>query len=148
MILFARFPCPLFRTAQGWSRPTTAMIASSLIEEPFVCICHRVSGVPDPAEVALAVQHALQHGELPVLWDLRDAELHQGLLVHEPSLRSLINRSLRNMSDAKRAFIVNADVRTGFEQFLARLGLPWAWGVFVTWDAALDWLTPSNEEMQ
>jgi hypothetical protein len=122
------------------------MITSSLIEEPFVCICHRVSGTPDFGEVTLAIQHTLQHGELPVVWDLRDADLHEGLLVHEPSLRSLVGRWLRDMSAAKRAFVVNAEVRSGFERFLDRLGLPWAWRVFETWEAALVWLAPTSGE--
>jgi len=124
------------------------MIVSSLIEAPFVCVCHRVSGTPEPGEVALAVEHTLQHGELPVVWDLRDADIHEGLLIHEPALRALIGRRLRDMSDTKRAFVVKAEVHRGFEQFLERLRVPWAWAVFDTWDAALDWLDPRSLEQQ
>jgi hypothetical protein len=117
------------------------MIESFVIENPVVCFCHRASSTLELAEVALAIQHTLQHGELPVVWDLRDADLHEGMLVHEPSLRSLISRRLRDMSAAKRAFVVNSKVRTGFERFLHRLALPWVWGVFDTWDEAINWLT-------
>lgn len=88
----------------------------------------------------LAIQHTLQHGELPVLWDVRELDLSATLLHYEDSLRSLIARWRPEMSSEKRAFIVTGEVCREFEAFLGRLNLPWSWAVFETSEAALDWL--------
>jgi hypothetical protein len=117
------------------------MINSSLVEDPVACICHRVSGVPVVGDVSRAIQHTFEHGDLPVVWDLRDVRLDDDMLAYEDSLRTLIGGWRSEMSNEKRAFVVDTPVRAGFEAFLGGLTLPWGWGVFTGWDDALDWLS-------
>jgi hypothetical protein len=116
------------------------MITSLLIEDPFVFVCHRVSGTPSMTEVALTVEHTLQHSELPVLWDLRALDLDEGMSVYKASLHSLIGKWYSDMSSEKRAFVVKPDNHKDVEEVLGTLHLPWSWGVFDSWDAAIEWL--------
>jgi hypothetical protein len=123
------------------------MIASSLIRQPLVCVRHTVTGIPTLDELTLAIQHTLQHTEVPVLWDLQaldlDAlatDLDATMAHYEHNLRALIQRSRREMSAKKRAFVVKSAARTQFEDFLQRLRLPWSWAVFESADAAIAWL--------
>jgi hypothetical protein len=123
------------------------MITSSLIRQPVFCVCHTVTGIPTLDELTLAIQHTLQHTEIPVLWDLQaldiDAlapDLDATMSRYERDLRALIQRSRREMSAKKRAFVVKAVARPQFEAFLQRLRLPWSWAVFESADAAIAWL--------
>ncbi len=120
------------------------MITSSLIRDPMVCICHKVSDTPTVEEIALAIQHTLQHSELPVIWDLQDLDFREDLAAHEASIRSLIDRWRSGMSVEKRAFVVPGQVRERFAQFLGSLRLPWTWAIFESAAAAIDWL--QNED--
>ncbi|MEJ2088163.1 MAG: hypothetical protein P8Y69_06770 [Gammaproteobacteria bacterium] len=117
------------------------MITSSLIHDPVACLCHHVTGAPVVGDVATAIQAALQHEGVPVVWDLREVKLGEDMLAYEDSLRGLIGDWRPEMSAEKRAFVVDARVREGFEVFLGGLTLPWGWGVFDSWDHALEWLS-------
>lgn len=101
---------------------------------------HKVSGTTSIEEIGLAIQHTLQHSELPVIWDLQELHVDEGLREYESNLRSLIERSRSGMSSEKRAFVVTAYLRDSFEKFLGGLHLPWTWAVFEESDAAIDWL--------
>jgi len=116
------------------------MITSSLIRDPMVCICHKVADTPTVEEIALAIQHTLQHSELPVIWDLHELDLDADLAVLEANLRALVDRWRSRMSVEKRAFVVPRDARDRFAQFLGSLRLPWTWAVFETEAAAVRWL--------
>lgn len=117
------------------------MIRSFLIETPLRLMCHEISNTPQIEDVSLAIKHTLQHDELPVLWDLRKMDLHEGLLVYEEGLRSLIGEWRLEMSGKKRAFLmVDADAARIFEAVLGRLRGPWPWAVFENWAIAIEWL--------
>jgi hypothetical protein len=92
-------------------------------------------------ELTLAIQHMLQHGDVPVLWDVRQVELAGHLEKFESTLRNLLARwSPEAPCTAGRAFVVTGSARGELETLLDKLGLPWAWGVFESADDALDWL--------
>jgi len=116
------------------------MLSSSLVESPVRCVVHTVHGTPTPAEMILAVHHTLQHGEVPVLWDIRDLDPNADFTPYEQQLRNLIRSSSPVLSSRRRAFLVGTDQRPALEPFLSRLAFSGSWAVFDTYDAALRWL--------
>lgn len=116
-------------------------ITSSLMREPLLCVQHRVVGLPSIAEVALAVQHMFQHGEVPVLWDVRGVDLAGGFRQFEQDLRRLLERIRPDAPcTEKRAFVVSGSQRKRFEALLAQFDLRWVWAVFESPDEAVGWL--------
>jgi hypothetical protein len=116
------------------------MIHSSLTHGEWVYVCHEVSGVPTVEEIALAVHHTLQHGDMPVLWDLERVEFNDDLRLYESRLLSMLGNWRQNMSASRRAFIVPQVAVTEFNAFLERMKPPWHWAVFSSRQQALDWL--------
>ena len=114
----------------------------SLEHEPFLHIRHKVAGRPSVTDIALALEYALQHDDVPILWDLRDLEPDQDIWVLGASqLLPVVEDRRSRMSLNKRAFVV-ADVQAdqGIAGMLERLHVPWPWGVFRDLSSALTWL--------
>jgi hypothetical protein len=123
------------------ARGRTPGITSSLMREPLLCVQHKVVGVPSIGEVTLAVQHMFQHGEVPVLWDVRDLDPNGDFRQFERDLRRLLAR-LRPDAPCteKRAFVLTRTQRAAFEALLKQPDLQWVWAVFESPDEAMRWL--------
>ncbi|MGD8816561.1 MAG: hypothetical protein PVJ51_05205 [Acidobacteriota bacterium] len=115
------------------------MIQSTLERQPFVYIHHKVSAGVSAGEIALALEHAIQHENIRILWDLREMD-EQDLGVYASHLPSLIDERGSHMSSKRRAFLVSeAQARNGnIEAFFG--GVRWPWAVFRDKASALEWL--------
>ena len=117
------------------------MIRSSLETHPFRYVCHQVSGTPTRTDITLAIEHALQHTDVPILWDLRGLDLPERA-DYERQLRAMIDERRLQIPSRRRAFVVDAKHHTLAQALLGRLSLSGEWSVFTASDEsnALLWL--------
>lgn len=113
-----------------------------LEHEPFLHIRHKVAGRPSVTDIALALEYALQHDDVPILWDLRDLESDQDIWnLGATQLATVVEGRRSRMSLKKRAFVVaDAQADQGIAGMLERLHAPWPWSVFRDLSSALAWL--------
>ena len=117
------------------------MIRSSLEESPFRHIRHNISGALTRTDIALAIEHALQHVDVPILWDLRQVDLPERP-GYEDELLALIDEKRLQMPTRRRAFVVNPEHSALAQGLLRSLRIAGEWSVFPARDesGALRWL--------
>ena len=81
------------------------MIKCDLQTHLFRYIRHRASGNLSVADIALAVEHALQHQDIPILWVLEGVD-SAAVADFEDQLKQLVDRRQLRASTRRRAFLV------------------------------------------
>jgi hypothetical protein len=121
------------------------MIRSSVETHPFRYICHTIAGIPTRADITLAIEHALQHDDVPILWDLRGVDVPESA-EYERQLLTLIDERRLQIPSRRRAFLVAEEHFALAQGLLGELRLSGDWSVFAVRDEpdALRWLGGSD----